>query len=61
MAQARWPFLISALFFLVVDVIYWLILWLSLPIERENFGALIPLVLSVLLFFVLFRKPRLAF
>lgn len=61
MAQARWPFLISALFFLIVDVIYWLILWLSLTIERENFGALIPLVLSVLLFLVLFRKPRLAF
>jgi len=50
------PFLVSALFFLLVDVVFLVILWASLQIEMENLGALIPLLLSGVLFSLLNRR-----
>jgi len=50
------PFLVSALFFLLVDVVFLVILWESLQIEMENLGALIPLLLSGVLFSLLNRR-----
>jgi len=50
------PFLVSALFFLLVDVVFLAILWSSLQIEMENLGALIPLLLFGVLFSLLNRR-----